>query len=270
MKNYYQEYLSFVKELAKAPAEIIISHFKNITAEHKADGSEVTEADRKAEQVIREKIITKYPSHKIIGEEFGTQNSSDSEFTWVIDPLDGTTWYSFGVPIFGTLIALLNGEEIIAGAIHFPMVNESLYAVKELGCWWEQRNNKPKLVVVSDDKSITLKNARVSASGVHKSDISPHHGSSNINLSRIINGSGKFRFCGDCLQHSLVAQGFLHSAIDTIMMPWDTAAIIPCIKEAGGVVSDISGKTENLINSGSLVSSSNEKLHNEIIGLLNN
>ncbi len=91
----------------------------------------------------------------------------------------------------------------------------------------------------------------------------------NLNLTALIRQAGKFRFCGDCLQHALVAQGYLHAAVDAIMQPWDVAALIPCIEEAGGVATSVEGERTNILAGGSLVTSSNMDLHKQVIKILN-
>lgn len=269
MKRHYEEFQNFALELVEIPSSIIKSYYKKSATEYKVDGSEVTLADREAEKRIREKISERYPDHKILGEEFNIGGKTDSSYAWIIDPLDGTTWFTLGVPIFGTLIALLEEGKPVMGVIHFPISGETIYAAKNLGCWRKINNEKPVRVYVDKNPGITLSNAVISASGVHKTDIHPSNTGKNINLTALIKKAGKFRFCGDCLQHSLVAQGSIHAAVDTIMQPWDTAAIIPCIEEAGGIVTTMDGGKDDIVFGGSLVTSCNKRLHDELLEVLN-
>jgi fructose-1,6-bisphosphatase/inositol monophosphatase family enzyme len=92
-------------------------HYCSCVANTKPDGTDVTEADRRAEEVVREMIAKRLPDHSILGEEFGATNGSETRYRWVIDPLDGTTWFTLGVPIFGTLIALLEDNEPLIGLL---------------------------------------------------------------------------------------------------------------------------------------------------------
>ncbi len=258
--------LSFALSLAKFAENEILTYYNDCLVNFKVDGSEVTEADKRAEQVITENIIKQFPNHCILGEEFGLTNDPNNQYQWIIDPLDGTTWFSLGVPIFGTLIALLKDGVPFIGIIHFPVTSETIYASTGKGCWFRKENNAPKRLRVAS--KLKLNNSFVSASGVHKSDIIDNKAES-FNLSEIINKARKFRFCGDCLQHALLCRGKLDAAIDTLMQPWDTAALIPCIEEAGGIATTLKGKHEGVVFGGSLLSACNETLHSEILSIIN-
>jgi len=260
------EFLDFALLLTDEVTDVIVSYYNNCSIKIKADGSELTEADQEAEKIIRARIEKKYPMHNILGEEFGKKNTSHSEYKWVIDPIDGTIFFTLGMPTFGTLIALLKDDEPIVGVIHFPVTNETVYAAKGLGCWY--KSNKNKAVRIHVNKLDKVSEAIISAAGVHSTDIWTKNDEVPYNLSNVIKNAGKFRFCADCLQHSLVCRGKLHAAIDTIMNPWDVAAIIPCVEEAGGVVTDLSGNRSDILNGGSLISSSSSILHEELLRLL--
>jgi fructose-1,6-bisphosphatase/inositol monophosphatase family enzyme len=127
-----QELLDFALQLARAAADQIRPHYHNCVVDTKPDGTEVTEADRRAEEAVREMITRHFPDANILGEEFGATDGSKTRYRWVIDPLDGTTWFTLGVPIFGTLIAFLEDDEPLAGVIHFPVTGETIYAGKGL------------------------------------------------------------------------------------------------------------------------------------------
>jgi histidinol-phosphatase len=185
---------------------------------------------------------------------------------WVIDPLDGTTWFTLGVPIFGTLIALLEDGEPLIGVMHFPVTSETIYAGRELGCWLKRGDVMPVQVRVSS--KVGLEQAVVSAAGVHSSNISTNSGEAPYNLTGLIHRAWKFRFCGDCLQHALVCRRRIHAAVDTLMQPWDSAAIIPCIEEAGGIVTTLSGERKGVVFGGNLLTSCDRSLHHEILELL--
>lgn len=268
MQMQYDEFTQFALKLARAAAKPIMRHYKQVSVDYKADGSEVTAADREAEAAVRTLIADSYPDHAILGEEFDDQGPGDAEYQWVIDPLDGTRWFALGVPLFGTLIALMRNGEPVVGVIHLPVSGEFTYASTGGGCWHQMGTKAPARVKVSKQNVSDLHSATLSASGTHASDIEPVADRPVAGLSQVIQSAGTFRFCGDCLQHALVAQGVIHGAIDTIMAPWDIAAIVPCIREAGGVVSNIHGDTNNLIYGGSLVSAANPAIHRNILSTL--
>lgn len=261
------EYLDFALELAKAADAQIMPFYQRSTVNLKQDGSEVTEADRKSETVMRNMITERYPIHAILGEEFGNSTVLETRHQWIIDPLDGTAWFALGLPIFGVLVALLENNEPILGVIHFPVLNETVYAAKGLGCWYKHGLDDPIQVKVNAEVK-ALNHAMVSSSGVHHSDITHDAEQTPYGLTSVIRQAQKFRFCGDCMQHALVCRGNIHAAIDTVMQPWDIAAIVPCIEEAGGVVTSLSGKREGVVFSGSLLTSCNQALHDEILTLL--
>jgi histidinol-phosphatase len=266
MSKQRQELLEFALQLASAAAEKIMPHYHSCVVNTKPDGTEVTEADRRAEDVVREMITKQFPQDSILGEEFGVTNGSKTRYQWVIDPLDGTTWFTLGVPIFGTLIALLDEGDPVIGVIHFPVTGEAIYAGKGLGCWFKA--DGVKSVQVRVGSKVRLKDAVVSAAGVHSSNIHANDGERPYNLTGIIHQAGKFRFCGDCLQHALVCRGRVHAAIDTLMQPWDSAAIIPCIEEAGGIVTTLSGQRDGVVFGDNLLASCDISLHREILALL--
>lgn len=266
MMEKRQALLNFALELAKAAEECILPHYRRCAISLKADGTEVTEADRQAEVAMRDMISLRFPAHEVLGEEFGGATASHSEQQWILDPLDGTTWFTLGMPLFGTLVAFVENNEPIVGVMHFPVLGETVYAGKGLGCWYRCGGNVPVRVRVSG--GVSLNEAVVSASGVHGSGISCGDNDVAYRLTPVLNKARKFRFCGDCMQHALVCRGSAHVAIDTLMQPWDVAALIPCIEEAGGVATTLTGQREGIVYGGSLLTSSDPKLHQEVLHLL--
>ena len=108
----------------------------------------------------------------------------------------------------------------------------------------------------------------VSAAGVHSSNIHANSGQVPYNLTGPIRQAKKFRFCGDCLQHALVCRGRIHAAVDTLMQPWDSAAIIPCIEEAGGIATTLAVDRKGAAFGGNLLTSRDASLHQQILELL--
>ena len=117
-------YLQFAGELADAAGEAIRPWFRaEMQVDRKSDGSPVTQADRAAETAIRERIADQFPLHGVIGEEYGSEGS-DSEWVWVVDPIDGTGAFVSGLPTFGTLIALVHDGKPLLGVLDQPILNE--------------------------------------------------------------------------------------------------------------------------------------------------
>ncbi|MEQ9104754.1 MAG: inositol monophosphatase family protein [Rhodothermales bacterium] len=280
--------LEFALELALRAEKEILSRFRNVDVLLKPDGTVVTEADRAAERLMREIIGLEFPDDGILGEEYGESFGQTSVHTptdagqtgstedprpspgrrWILDPIDGTAAFTLGLPTFGTLIALEEDGEPIVGVIHFPGTGETVYAATGMGCWY--RTNDGHATQVHCDASVnTVEDAYLSATGVYDTLIDPRRASHPIDLGAAIRRAGRFRFVGDCTQHALVARGFLHGAIDPEMHPWDNAAIIPCIREAGGAVSTALGQRTDLIHAPSLVSAASEPLLAAILAVLN-
>jgi histidinol-phosphatase len=242
--------LEFALALAEAAEAEIMPRFRRCAVSWKPDGSEVTEADRRGEEVMREMIAQRFPAHGVLGEEFGGPREGATASLWVLDPIDGTTSFALGLPMFGTLIGYLENNEPQLGVIHMPALGETVYAVKGAGCRL-RRQGEEKMVHVSDTRS--MEQAFISVPGA---------------ISNRLGTARKVRAIGDCIQHALVAQGRIDCAIDPVMNPWDIAALVPCVEEAGGVVSDLNGARENVVWRPSLVRSANNELHHQVLDKL--
>lgn len=259
-------YLQFALELAGTAANEIVPRFQRTAVHSKADGSPVTEADTEAERVMRELIQARYPEHGIMGEEQDDINP-DAEWCWVLDPIDGTSSFALGLPTFGTLIALLHNGHPILGVINMPGLKETVYAELGSGCWYLNRMGDLERVRVTEGVN-RVDEAYVSTTGLYNTDVDPQDETTPPAMSKLIQSARKFRFVGDCVQHAWVARGLLDAAVDPKMNPWDNAALIPCILEAGGVLSDISGRTDDLVHAPNLVTAANPALLEDILNTL--
>lgn len=221
----YSNFKILMKELAAGSAKVIRPYFFNrqLTVEIKADQSLVTEADQKAEKVMRQIINEKYPTHGIIGEEFGNENKQ-AEFVWVLDPIDGTVSFASGVPLFGTLVGLLHEGKPVLGMIYQPILD--LLCVGDN--FQTELNGQPvcmrplyelsQAVVLATD----LKNIRAC-----------HHADG---FEQLLAVTKTFRTWGDCYGYLLLASGWADIMLDPIMKVWDITALIPIINGAGGII----------------------------------
>lgn len=260
-------YLKVAIDAAEGAGRIINDMRSSAGVHEKPDGSIVTEADTAAEVYLRDVFAKHTPEITVWGEEFGRADNR-SEIEWIVDPIDGTTWYEMGSPIFGTLIGLAIAGQPVIGVIAMPATQEMVFAASGQGCFYSHpRSTRPELIRVRESVE-NLKDARVSSSGLHRTDIWREAGHTAYALSRLPKASKLFRLAGDCVQHALVSRGKLDGAIDTEMYPWDSAAIIPCVEEAGGCVSGIDGQTGGVLECGSLVSASSRQLLNEMVAIL--
>jgi len=258
--------LAFALDLARAAEGAILPRYRTARVSLKSDGTEVTDADREAEALMRRLIGERFPAHAILGEEFGPSGELGAAYCWVLDPIDGTASFTLGLPLFGTLVALLEAGEPVLGVIHLPAMGETVYAARGQGCWFRAGAEPP--VRVHAAAPVPLAEAVVSSTGPHSSDIQWQPGQIPYRLSALIRSVRKFRFVGDCVQHALVCRGKLHAAVDTIMSPWDVAALVPCVEEAGGKVTTLAGERRNLLAGGSLLASCGSPLHEEALRIL--
>ena len=139
-KSETQELLDFAIEMAYEAGALTLRYYGGLVdADDKSDGSPVTIADRKAEELIRKRVAKKYPAHGVLGEEYGESNAG-ARVRWILDPIDGTRSFMHGVPLYGVLIGIEADGEPIVGVTYFPPLDEMVSAGKGLGCKW---NGKP-------------------------------------------------------------------------------------------------------------------------------
>lgn len=217
-------------ELARLTGAVALEHFqRGVTVHLKADGSPVTEADRKAERAAREWLGEHFSADGILGEEFGERPGSSGR-RWLLDPIDGTKTFIRGVPLWGSLVAVLDGDRVIAGAASFPAVDEHLAAAPGQGCWHNGTRCRVSTVSVLRE-AIVLTTDPKEFSGGRRSA-----------WQRLTAEAGLVRTWGDCYGYLLVATGRAEVMIDPRMNPWDAACLLPIVEEAGGRVTDWAGR----------------------------
>jgi histidinol phosphatase-like enzyme (inositol monophosphatase family) len=225
------DWLELTAELAKKAGEVALRSYRTgIAVDIKSDRSPVTAADRAAERYAREWIASRFPDHGVVGEEFG-ETKPDARMRWLIDPIDGTRSFVAGVPLWGTLIALCEGKTVIAGAASYPAVGESLAAATGEGCW----SDGVRCAVSTVD---SLERATVLTTGV----TFRHAPSRRAGWMELASRANTARTWGDCYGYLLVATGRAEVMVDAVMRPWDSAAFVPIITEAGGVIVDYNGQ----------------------------
>lgn len=221
--------LAFALDAAWEAGRVTLGHFQTrLTAERKADNTPVTVADRQAESRLRDLIEQYWPDHGIIGEEFG-EKPARSAYTWVLDPIDGTMSFVAGVPLYGTLLALLDGEQALLGVAHFPALDEMLYARRGGGCWWNGRRARVSSVA-------NLTDAIALVSGLN------YFGNKRDAWNRIVDATYFQRTWGDAYGYFLVATGRAELMLDPAMHLWDCAPLQVILEEAGGTFTDWHGR----------------------------
>lgn len=227
----YRDLLDFAVEVAWRAGRVTLAHYQTgIAAVSKPDDSPVTLADREAERVARTLIEARFPHDGLVGEE-GGEARAGAERRWIVDPIDGTRTFMRGVPLFGVLLALEEEGESVLGVMHFPALDETVYAARGHGCWWNGRR-----ALVSD--TTTLGEAFIATTDA-ESIYAMDRGRGWDMLRTRIAG---WRTWGDCYGHALVATGRIDAMLDPVMSLWDAAALAPIIDEAGGVFSGWNGE----------------------------
>ena len=220
-----------VAELAGIAGANAMRYYRTVLdADTKDDGSPVTIADRSSERLVREWIERRFPSDGILGEEFGSHNVK-ARRRWIVDPIDGTKAFIRGVPFWGSLVAVVEGETVVAGAASFPALTETLVAGQGEGCWW----NDARCSVSAVDN---LSRATVLTTDVGFRN-EPAKQKGWLALAELAASS---RTWGDCVGYLLVATGRAEVMTDSVVSPWDVAALMPAIEEAGGVFTDWEGE----------------------------
>lgn len=230
--------------------------------DRKPDGSEVTEADLGTEQLLRRRISERYPEHAILGEEFGGDVTHDAEHLWIPDPIDGTASFSIGLPMFGTLIGYLRRGVPQVGVIGAHALRETIYASTGGGCW--AKANEGRLRRLRTSAVTETEQAFVVSNALDHTDLDPCAPDSSVLLSNLYRKARRFLWSGDCINYALLCEGRIDVALDPGMHPWDIAALVPCVREAGGVISSIDGN-EDAVWQPNLIASANRLLHARVL-----
>jgi histidinol phosphatase-like enzyme (inositol monophosphatase family) len=219
-----------VEHVARIAGDIALGYYKtSLVVEAKADGSPVTIADRSAERAARAWIEDHFPHDGILGEELGVTRP-DAPRRWVLDPIDGTKTFVRGVPLWGTLVALCEGEDVLAGAAFFPALGEMLAAARGAGCWWNGARSHVSSRTTVSDATVLTTDERFAGDGNHVTG-----------WRKLASTAAVSRTWGDCYGYLLVGTGRAEVMVDGIVSPWDAAALAPLIEEAGGVFTDWMG-----------------------------
>lgn len=252
--NELNEFKKFSRSLAQKSGSVIKNYWrKKIIVENKSDFSPVTVADKKAEEIMREMIMKEFPNHGILGEEFGEHNQN-AEYKWILDPIDGTKSFICGTVTFGTLIALLKNGEPILGVINQPILYEFL-----IGDNFTAELNGKKVEVRECKK---LSNAVLLTTD--QLNIEKYRDIKKFD--ELVHKVKLYRQWGDCYGYYLVATGYADIMIDPIMNPWDSLALIPIIRGAGGTITDYQGNDPLKGNS---IVATGGKIHNQVIEIFN-
>jgi len=249
--------LAAVAEVARVAGTVANGFFgSRLDVRTKVDGSPVTAADCAAEAAARDWIARRFPDADILGEELAGDRRLGRR-CWIVDPIDGTKTFVRGVPLWGTLVAVADGEQVLAGAAYFPALGESLAAALGEGCWW------------NDSRSSVSSVSELSAATVLTTDeqfrVAPEQRRA---WDALASSSRMSRSWGDCYGYLLVATGRAEAMLDARLATWDAAALLPAVTEAGGVFTDWNGREtafggSAVATNAALATAIREQLHND-------
>jgi len=255
----YKIYSKFIVYLANKLTKFYYSKLnKSFIVSNKLKGKgydPVTSADKAFEKFIRKEIKKKFPSHQIIGEEFGYKKSR-SDFSWVIDPIDGTRSFVIGNPTWSNLISLNYKGNPVLGLANFPILKKYYFNTSFNSAYVLDNGKKRRLKV---NQKATFSNMKLSAG---------FHGGLSLNQQKKIPKILKrMQFpCSDALSYSHFAEGKLDVVLQCGNKIWDIHALIPIIRAAGGIVT--TWKNQDPIKAGNIICAPNKNLHNRIVKIL--
>ena len=260
------DFVGFVDDLATASGSAILPFFRSsLAAADKSRGGvfdPVTEADKAAESVMRQMILRAFPSHGIIAEEFGDERA-DAEYTWVLDPIDGTKSFISGLPTWGTLIALQHRGLPVYGLMNQPFTRERFSGDGHSAQW---RGHDGAGAPVSR----ALRTRACDGLGVATlMTTSPQmFDEPGLDAFRRVERSVRLsRYGGDCYAYCALAAGHVDLVIESGLKPYDIAALVPVIEGAGGVITNWAGG--GAASGGSIVAAGDKRMHAAAVKLLN-
>ncbi len=253
MMSQYQSLLDFAQQLADSAREITLTYFRQpVDIEKKQDGSPVTIVDKKTERRLRQLIERYFPEHGIIGEEQAAKQT-DSEFEWIIDPIDGTKSFLSGYPLYGTLIAVLQEGEPVVSVIDMPALDERFFACKDLPTQCTQ-SGVTKTVTTKPD-------CQLSQAICYSTDYTMFSKVEHQQLTLLRKSVSMLRYNGDCYLYAMLASGWIDLVVEADLKVYDFLPLCLIVEQAGGVITDWQGQKLDKNSIGQVIAASNQRLH---------
>lgn len=247
--------LKLAFELADICDAVTLPAFNNrsFSIEYKSDRSEVTEADREAERQLAERLLAARPHHSLFGEEHGITGDASSEWQWIVDPIDGTSGFTRGIPIWATLIALNHSTDgLCVSVVSAPALGRRWWATKGGGTYADGRRCSVSGVANIADAQVNIT--------LNEGWTTLGHADALVELTT---SARRSRGVGDFWQHCLVAEGAMDVAIDAVgVQPYDLAAVRLLVEEAGGIFTNHLGEPSH---AGPTAISTNGVLHADVL-----
>lgn len=233
-----QEIIAKAHKLADLSEEIAKKYFRLPNGEEqKDDQSPVTKADREIEEALCLEITRDFGDHGIVGEEFGVENA-DSDYVWVLDPIDGTSSFIIGRPTFGTLIALYHKKKPVLGIVNQPITAERWLGIDDgtsnSGAWFNGSEIRAR-------NCKNVEDAVISTTSPYFFDDNDAQKFQNLCQKAKYQKYGGVIYGGDCYSYALLASGFVDIIVEPNLQIYDYGALVPIVKMAGGVIGDWRG-----------------------------
>ena len=255
-------YAAAAHEFADLAGAAILPHFRRrIRIDNKASDGKfdpVTAADRAAERAISKALATRWPHHGLEGEEYGHRNP-DARMRWIIDPIDGTRAFILGMPIWGTLIGLMDGETPIVGLMDQPYTRERFWS-GPTASYFRGTDGKERRIKTRDCEK--LADAMLTTTDPDLFTATRDKRGFKAVKERV----RSVRYGGDCYTYCLLAAGLVDIVIETGLKPHDVVALIPIIERAGGRITTWEGKPAT--GGGRIVAAGDARMHQEAMSLL--
>ncbi len=255
----FQAYVTMAHALADQAGAVILPHFRSNTAVDDKGGNgfdPVTAADRDAETAIRQALAAAYPTHGIVGEEFG-ETRGTSDLSWIIDPIDGTRAFIMGQPLWGTLIGLTSGGAPLLGLMDQPFTGERFWSDERQAFF--RRDGETTAMSVRPCAS--LAEAILTSTTPDMFD-----GAESKTFDRLSRAVRLRRFGGDCYNYCLLALGHIDLVVEAGLKPFDILPLIPIIERAGGVVSTWEGGDPK--DGGRIIAAGGARIHAAAVEML--
>ncbi|MDA7732476.1 inositol monophosphatase [Candidatus Pelagibacter sp.] len=255
----YKIYSNFLSNLANELTKFYYSKLnKTFKVSNKIQGKgydPVTTSDKAFEKFIRSKIKNKFPNHQVIGEEFGHKKTS-SDFTWVIDPIDGTRSFVIGNPTWSNLISLNFKGNPVVGLANFPILNKYYLNINNKNAYVFENKKRIKISV---SKNVPF--SKIKVAGAFHGAVSLRQ---QLKIPKVLK---LMQFpTADALSYSHLCEGKIDVVFQATNKIWDIHPLMPIIKAAGGVVTTWSNK--DAVNAGNILVSANQLIHNKMLKLL--
>ncbi len=255
-----RDIVGFFDELAGIAGDAVLPYFRTaLVVEDKGRGTfdPVTAADRAAESALRSAIRQRYPTHGIVGEEFGTTPGQDA-LCWVLDPIDGTRAFVCGLPTWGTLVGVCEGDKPRLGMMSQPFVGECYIGSHE-GAWLVRRGERRRLAT-RDTSRLADANLFATTPDMFRGDID------RPAFARLSAACRMTRYGVDCYAYCLLAAGFVDVVAEAGLGFYDIAPLVPLVEAAGGVVTTWEG--DSIRAGGRVLAAANPVLHAAALAVL--